>query len=150
MPTAQTARQWEGNNMKKQLAAVCAALSIASATIAVPALAQLVSRISFAKGNDNASVKGTIKGKAYRDYKLGVGNGQNLGVSLIGSSSVNFNILPPGSTGEAVYNSSISGNDATGIRTVKGDYTIRVYLLGAAQTSGKAYPYQLSVAVVNF
>jgi flagellar hook assembly protein FlgD len=127
-----------------------AAAAMIAAPMAAPALAQVVSRITFAKGNDNASVKGTIKGKAYRDYKLGVGNGQNLGVSLTGSSSVNFNILPPGSSGEAVYNSSSQGTDATGIRTVKGDYTIRVYLMGAAETSGKAYPYQLSVAVVNF
>jgi hypothetical protein len=127
-----------------------ACLALVGGVVATPVVAQAVSRITFAKGNDNASVKGTIKGKAYRDYKLGVGNGQNLGVSLTGSSSVNFNILPPGSTGEAVYNSSVSGNDATGIRTVKGDYTIRVYLMGAAETSGKAYPYQLSVSVVNF
>lgn len=127
-----------------------AAAAMIAAPMATPALSQVVSRITFAKGNDNASVKGTIKGKAYRDYKLGVGNGQNLGVSLSGSSSVNFNILPPGSTGEAVYNSSMDGPDATGIRTVKGDYTIRVYLMGAAETSGKSYPYTLSVSVVNF
>ena len=100
--------------------------------------------------HDNASVKGTIKGRAYRDYKLGVGNGQTMAVSMTGSNSVNFNILPPGSTGEAVYNSSVEGRDATGIKTVKGDYTIRVYLMGAAETSGKAYPYQLSVTVMNF
>ena len=49
-----------------------------------------------------------------------------------------------------MYNSSVEGRDATGIKTVKGDYTIRVYLMGAAETSGKAYPYQLSVSVVNF
>lgn len=127
-----------------------ACLALAGGVIAAPVLAQTVSRIAFAKGNDNASVKGTIKGKAYRDYKLAVGNGQKLGVSLTGSSSVNFNILPPGSKGEAVYNSSVEGNDATGIRTVKGDYTIRVYLMGAAETSGKAYPYQLSVSVMKF
>jgi hypothetical protein len=127
-----------------------AAAAMITAPMAAPALAQVVSQITFAKGNDNASVKGTIKGKAYRDYKLRVGAGQTLAVSKSGSNSVNFNILPPGSTGEAIFNSSSEGNDATGIKTVKGDYTIRVYLMGAAETSGKAYPYQLSVAVVNF
>ncbi|MFM7348720.1 MAG: hypothetical protein ACKO01_04455 [Erythrobacter sp.] len=135
---------------KNRILASLAGLAIIGTAVAAPAVAQVVSRIAFAKGNDNASVKGTIKGKAYRDYKLGVGNGQNLGVSLTGGSSVNFNILPPGSTGEAVFNSSVSGTTATGIRTVKGDYTIRVYLMGAAETNGKAYPYQLSVSVVNF
>lgn len=135
--------------VNKVLAAL-AGMAIVGAGVAAPAAAQAVSQITFAKGNDNASVKGTIKGKAYRDYKLRVGTGQNLGVSLTGGSSVNFNILPPGSSGEAVFNSSVSGTTATGIRTVKGEYTIRVYLMGAAETSGKAYPFQLSVSVVNF
>jgi hypothetical protein len=136
--------------MKNKFLMPLACLALAGGVVAAPLVAQSVSRINFAKGNDNASVKGTIKGRAYRDYKLGVGKGQTLGVSMTGSNSVNFNILPPGSTGEAVYNSSVEGRDATGIKTVKGDYTIRVYLMGAAQTSGKAYPYQLSVSVVNF
>ncbi len=136
--------------MKNKFLMPLACLALAGGVIAAPVVAQSVSRITFAKGNDNASVKGTIKGRAYRDYKLGVGDGQTKAVSLTGSSSVNFNILPPGSTGEAIYNSSVEGNDATGIKTVKGDYTIRVYLMGAAETSGKSYPYQLSVTVMNF
>lgn len=136
--------------MKNKFLMPLACLALAGGVVAAPLVAQSVSRINFAKGNDNASVKGTIKGRAYRDYKLGVGKGQTLGVSMTGSNSLNFNILPPGSTGEAAYNSSVEGRDATGIKTVKGDYTIRVYLMGAAQTSGKAYPYQLSVSVVNF
>ncbi|MFN3865028.1 MAG: hypothetical protein ACK4RT_12195 [Erythrobacter sp.] len=73
-----------------------------------------------------------------------------MAVSLTGSNSVNVNILPPGSKGEAVYNSSMDGPTATGIKTFKGDYTIRVNLMGAAETSGKTYPYQLSVTVMNF
>ena len=136
--------------MKNKFLMPLACLALAGGVVTAPLVAQTVSRITFAKGNDNASVKGTIKGRAYRDYKLGVGNGQTMAVSMTGSNSVNFNILPPGSTGEAVYNSSVEGRDATGIKTVKGDYTIRVYLMGAAETSGKAYPYQLSVTVMNF
>jgi hypothetical protein len=136
--------------MKNRLILALAAAAMITAPMAAPALAQTVSQITFAKGNDNTSVKGTIKGKGYRDYKLRVGAGQTLAVSKSGSTSVNFNILPPGSTGEAIFNSSSEGNDATGIKTVKGEYTIRVYLMGGARTSGKAYPYMLSVAVVNF
>jgi hypothetical protein len=136
--------------MKSKLLVALAAMAMITAPMGAPAMAQAVSQITFAKGNDNAAVNGTIKGKAYRDYKLRVGAGQTLAVSKSGSTSVNFNILPPGSTGEAIFNSSSEGNDATGIKTVKGEYTIRVYLMGGAQTSGKAYPYTLSVAVVNF
>jgi len=136
--------------MTNKFVMALACLALAGGGVAVPLAAQAVSRISFAKSNDNASVKGIIKGKAYRDYTLGVAEGQTMAVSLTGSNSVNFNILPPGSTGEAVFNSALEGRVATGIKTVKGDYTIRIYLMGAAETSGKAYPYQLSVTVMNF
>lgn len=135
--------------MKNRLILALAAAAMITAPMAAPVMAQVVSRITFAKGNDNASVKGTIKGKAYRDYKLRVGNGQKLSVSITKGQPY-FNILPPGSTGEAVFIGSSEGNDAVGIPTVAGDYTIRVYLMGGAQTSGKAYPYTLSVAVMNF
>jgi hypothetical protein len=53
--------------------------------------------------------------------------------SLIGDAF--FNILPPGSSDVAIYNSSIDGNGATAIRLpASGDYTIRVYLMGAAES----------------
>jgi len=133
---------------KFQIAALGFALALAPVMMA-PAAGQAVSRIAFAKGNDNASVTGSIKGRQYRDYKLTVGNGQNLGVSLV-SKAAYFNILPPGSKDVAIYNSSTSGNDATGIRTKAGTYTIRVYLMGAAKGSTRPVPYQMSVSVVNF
>lgn len=133
--------------MRHRLLCALAATAIITAPIAAPALAQAVSRITFAKGNDNASAQGTIKGRAYRDYKLRVGAGQKLSVS-ISKGQPYFNILPPGSTGEAVFIGSSEGNDAVGLPTVAGDYTIRVYLMGGAQTSGKSYPYTLSVGVM--
>lgn len=134
--------------MKSMILAL-GALGLSVAQMAMPAAwAQSVSRITFAKGNDNASVTGTITGKQYRDYKIRVGAGQNLGVSLVTKGSAYFNILPPGSKDVAVYNSSTSGNDATGIETVAGDYTIRVYLMGSAEYSKKPVSYQMSVSVL--
>lgn len=124
-----------------------AAAAMIAAPMAAPALAQVVSQITFAKGNDNASVRGTIKGDAYRDYKLRVGKGQKLSVS-ISKGQPYFNIMPPGSNGDAIFIGSSEGNDATNIPTLAGDYTIRVYLMGGATKSGKAYPYTLSVAVM--
>lgn len=128
---------------------VASAVTVAAAPMAFsPVLAQAVSRITFAKGNDNASVTGSINSRQYRDYKLRVGAHQSLGVSLITEGNAYFNILPPGSKDVAVYNSSTNGNDATGIETVAGDYTIRVYLMGAAKYSKKPVSYQLSVSVM--
>jgi hypothetical protein len=135
--------------VKNKLLLALAGLAMITAPMAAPALAQATSRLTFAKGNDNTSVKGTIKGSAYRDYKLRVGNGQKLSVS-ISKGQPYFNIMPPGSDGDAVFIGSSEGNDAVNIPTVAGDYTIRVYVLGGAKTSGKSYPYTLSVAVVNF
>ena len=129
---------------------VIGAAALGLAAVSAPVLGQAVSQIHFARGNDNASVRGTITGRQYRDYKLAVGNGQNLGVSLITKGNLYFNILPPGSKDVAVYNSSMNGNDATGVRTTAGTYTIRVYAMGAAKGSKRAIPFQLSVSVVNF
>jgi hypothetical protein len=133
--------------MKDKLLMALAAAAMVTAPMAAPALAQTVSQITFAKGTSGATVKGTLKGDAYRDYKLRVGKGQKLSVS-ISKGQPNFNILPPGSSGEAVFIGSSEGNDATNLPTVAGEYTIRVYLMGGATKSGKAYPYTLSVAVM--
>lgn len=115
--------------------------------LASRAAAQTSSRVKFTKGNDNAAVDGTIRGDEYHDYLLGAKGGQRMSVSLI-SDQAYFNILPPGSAGEAIYNSSINGNDATNIVLPKsGDYTIRVYQMGAAADGGRATNYTVSVGI---
>jgi hypothetical protein len=120
---------------------------ISAATISVSA--QSRERVSFATGNDNAAVEATVTGQEYRDYLLGAQSGQTMGVSLITEGSAYFNILPPGSTGEAIYNSSIDGNDATGIvLPAEGDYTIRVYLMGNDEDSGATVPFTLSMVIM--
>jgi len=124
-------------------------LALAIAVAATPALAQKTERIAFAKGNDNASVRGAIPGNAYKDYLLTARAGQTLSVSLTGRASVYFNVLPPKSDGSAIYNSSTDGNDATGIRLpASGTYSIRVYAMGAAGRSAKPLNYQISVTVM--
>jgi hypothetical protein len=129
-----------------------AALALSAALLSLPAvalLAQSTARVQFAAGNDNAAVQSTVTGDEYRDYLLGAGSGQTMAVSLITEGSAYFNILPPGSTGEAIYNSSIDGNDATGIRLpANGDYTIRVYLMGADADENRTVPFTLSMTIM--
>jgi hypothetical protein len=119
------------------------------AALAGPVLAQSQERVRFEAGNDNAAAEGQVTGDGYRDYLLGAKAGQVMGVSLITEGSAYFNILPPGSAGEAIYNSSIDGNDATNIvLPADGDYTIRVYLMGADADENRSVPFTLSMTIM--
>lgn len=127
---------------------------VALSPLAQPVLAQDQARVEFEKGNDNAAINGTVVGNEYIDYLLGAKKGQTMAVSLIpgasnGNGTVYFNILPPGSTGEAIYNGSIDGLDATGIVLPKnGDYVIRVYQMGDDADSGKTTAFMISVGIM--
>ena len=139
--------------MKSRSIALAAALLSVALAIAPGASAQDRSRVRFEAGNDNAAVNGTITGDEYVDYLLGASAGQTMSVSLIrgesnGNGTVYFNIMPLGSTGEAIYNGSINGLDATGIKLPsKGDYTIRVYQMGNDADTGKTSAFMLSVGI---
>jgi hypothetical protein len=129
--------------------AVLAALLVAPA-----ALAQDQSRVAFESGSDNATINGTIVGDSYIDYLLGARAGQTMSVSLVpgqsnGIGNVYFNILPPGSTGEAVYIGSVDGLDATGVvLPANGDYVIRVYQLGNDADTGVTSAFTISVGIM--
>jgi hypothetical protein len=128
-----------------------AAVITASLTFstAAPSLAQAHTVVYFDPGNDNAFLRSSITGDQYHDYILNARAGQEMGVSLITEGTAYFNILPPGSSGEAIYNSSISGNDATGIRLPRnGNYTIRVYLMGNDRDSDQTVPFSLSASIL--
>ena len=72
-----------------------------------------------------------------------------MAVSLVPEGNAYFNILPPGSSGEAIYFGSIDGNDATGVALpASGDYTVRVYLMGNDADTGKTVPFTLSMSVM--
>ena len=106
-----------------------------------------------ADGGRDGRDHGTIVGDEYFDYLLGARAGQEMGVSLIvgqsnGDGNVYFNILPPGSTGEAIYNASIDGLDVTGlVLPANGDYVIRVYQMGNDADTGKTTAFTLSVSI---
>jgi hypothetical protein len=62
---------------------------------------------------------------------------------------VNFNLLPPGSTGEALFIGSRDGNRSTTSLPASGEYTIRVYQMGNAANSGKRSNFTLDVAIAG-
>lgn len=118
----------------------------------LPAAAQAVSDVRFEAGNYGAMVSGTIIGNEYIDYRLGAKKGQKMFVDLVvdgsnGSGTVYFNVLPPGSTGEAIYNSSINGNTTTVKLPKSGNYLIRVYHMGDDADSGKTSGFRIDLSI---
>jgi hypothetical protein len=104
--------------------------------------------IQFAKGKSSASVSGKIKGSDYVDYVLRASAGQTMTVDFKASKgAAYFNVLPPGSTGEAIFVGSNEGNHFKSVLPSDGDYTIRVYLMGGAKDSDKPVTYTLKVGI---
>ena len=106
---------------------------------------QTVKTITFQEGEKTAVVDGVVKGRNFIDYKLTANAGQKMAISLDAkSTSIYFNLLPPGSDNVAVYNSSVDGNKYNGTAEKKGEYTVRVYLMGSAGSGNKTVSFKLT------
>jgi hypothetical protein len=106
--------------------------------------------VHFKKGASEASIKGHIKGRETVDYVLRAQAGQTMTVHLKTSSTAAFfNVLPPGSSDEAIFTGSVAGAKFEGKLTKDGDYTIRVYLIRAAARRNESANYTLSVKVTG-
>lgn len=121
-------------------------------SLAAPVAAQRAAEVTFAPGNYGTMVSGTVTGDEYFDYTLGAQAGQEMFAELQvsdtnGNGVIYFNILPPGSDGEAIYIGSINGNTARVDLPEDGDYTIRVYLMGNDRDTGKTVGYNLDLSI---
>lgn len=106
--------------------------------------------LQFSKGASSATVTGSLKGDKTIDYKLRAMAGQTMSVSLKTSNSANYlNLLPPGSTGEAIVVGSTSGNEWTGPLPADGEYTVRVYLMRSAARRNETANYTLTVGITG-
>jgi len=103
----------------------------------------------FAQGKSGATIKGSFTGDQTVDYTLRAAAGQTMTVKLSGGASVNFNVLPPGSTGEALFIGSRDGTRSTTTLPASGEYTIRVYQMGHAKSSGQRSNFTLDVAIAD-
>lgn len=130
--------------MKKLLVCLLAGALLTGTALTAEAAKQ----ISFGKGKTSASVSGKVKGNEDMDYTLRASAGQTMTVDMKASKgAAYFNVLPPGSTGEAMFVGSNDGNHFKGELPADGDYTIRVYLMGGAKDSDKPVNYTLKVAI---
>jgi len=120
--------------------------------VAAPTFAQsdiVKHPVQFAKGKTGATIKGSIRGDQSVDYTLRAPAGQTMTVKLSGGSTVYHNVLPPGSTGEALFVGSRDGAKSTTPLPASGEYTIRVYQMGQASSSGKRSSFTLDVAIAG-
>ncbi|PRY25981.1 hypothetical protein CLV78_10174 [Aliiruegeria haliotis] len=128
------------------------ALALTCMFLAAPVSAQMVAEVQFQKGNYGTTVNGTIKGNEYFDYTLGAQAGQKMFVELNvdatnGNGTAYFNILPPGSEGEAIYNGSMDGTSTTIELPEDGTYTVRVYLMGNDRDTDKTVGYNVDLSI---
>lgn len=118
--------------------------------LAPAAGAQTVSDVQFEAGNYGTMISGTIIGDEYIDYRVCASGGQEMFVEMMpldGGSAVYFNILPPGSSDEAIYNSSVGGDVTTVQLPSDGTYTIRVYQMGNAADSGQTSGFNIDLSI---
>lgn len=110
--------------------------------------AEAAKAIQFAKGKTSASVSGKVQGSNDVDHVIRASAGQTMTVDFKASKgAAYFNVLPPGSTGEAIFIGSNEGNNFKAVLPSDGDYIIRVYLMGGAKDSDKPVTYTLKVGI---
>ncbi|KKB77311.1 hypothetical protein VW29_18265 [Devosia limi DSM 17137] len=111
-----------------------------------PIMAQTSEVVAIADAA-TTSVEGTISGEDYIDYVVSAKAGQVLSAGLTSvDKSVNFNVLPPQGD-EALFTGSIYGTDYVGRIPEDGDYTIRVYQMGAAASEGLDNDFTLELGL---
>jgi hypothetical protein len=139
--------------MKRIFFSALAGLAAACLAAPLPALAERnikSQQVQFAKGRSGAKVQGNVVGDQVADYKLRARAGQTLKLKLKASNtSTYYNVLPPGSTGEAIYNGSTEGNSSSTTLPADGEYTVRVYQMGQAKSSGQRSVYTLDVVITG-
>jgi hypothetical protein len=110
------------------------------------ASAQSKVRVRFAAGTYGTTLKGTVRGFAYRDYIVGVSAGQSMKVSIDASNPATvFSIFAPNGNNleEAAETDGYSGQ-----LSETGDFVIRVAMMrSAARRKGSVSKYSLKISV---
>ena len=105
-------------------------------------------RVQFQPGASSKVIKGSIKDDQTVDYLINARKGQSANISL-GSknSSAYFNLIAPGETNVAIFNSSNEGNQFEGKLTKTGDYKVRVYLMRNVARRNEVANYSLDISI---
>ena len=103
--------------------------------------------VEFVPKTNQARYAGQIKGRQYVDYRVQAGAGQNLEVRLQTRrhTLASFNVLPPESTGEALFIEGGGPQVFHGRLPDDGLYVIRVYLQRAQARRNQGSDFVLTV-----
>lgn len=117
-----------------------------------PPASSNAAKVQFPPGRSSVKLEGAVVGRTDFDYSLRANAGQMMIVNLRvdgtnGNGTIYFNILPPGSRGEAIFVGSRDGNTARVRLPRSGDYVIRLYLMGNDRDTDKTVGYDLNVAI---
>ena len=128
--------------------ALCLPLCLTFALTAQAADGIREERVRFKAGTSQTTLKGHLRGDGDMDYLLGAKAGQQMTVELHSDNPQNyFNILPPGSSDEALFVGSSSGNRFEGTLPDSGDYRVRVYLMRAAARRDESANYRVDIHI---
>lgn len=118
-------------------------------SLSVFTFGQVISKkVIFPKGKSSIVVQGTLVGNQTIDYVIAAKQGQQLHVELTKKGNdAYFNVLPPGSEGEAAFIGQNSGNKCSMILSQSGIFKIRVYQLRNSAKRGEKVSYSLSISI---
>ena len=139
--------------VKNALLAPGGLLALAAFAPMQAAWAQRSSRIPFKPGSYGTMLSGSITGSEYIDDKLTANQGQKMFVELAvrhpnGNGTMYFNMLSPGSTGEAIYIGPMNDARSTSVTLpTSGTYTIRVDLMGNDKDTGTTVGLILDLSI---
>jgi hypothetical protein len=120
---------------------------LAFASFSHPALAQQVQTVAFQKGDDAVTLEGSITGHDYIDYRISAKSGQTLEINILGTSTVFFNVLPPGDE-VAIHNSSFDFEMSNSVKLPRdGTYIVRTYLQGEDESDEKTVRYMIKISI---
>lgn len=106
--------------------------------------------VTFEKGHTAITIADKIKGGQTIDYVLHAKEGQNVKIALKTNHGANyFNVLPPGSNGEAIFIGSSGGTHWTGNLPLDGEYRVRVYLMRSAARRNETASYALTINITG-
>ncbi len=122
----------------------------ASIIAAQPVFGQQKTNVTFARGQSSATLNGRIRGSVDHSYIVNARAGQTLTVNFKPTNaSAYFNILPPGSDGEAMFIGSSAGNRFSGPLTVNGPLVVQVYLMRNAARRNETAAYSITIGVTG-
>ena len=125
------------------------ALAAAALLAGVPAVAQQVVPVTFAKGKSSATVTGSIKGDQDRTYTVDARAGQKLTVTLKSTKgSAEMNVWAPGNDTALTVGATDPYNFTTTLPTT-GRYRIQVYQMRASARRGETASYALTIAITG-